>query len=250
MARTPKARQSDLAATQHDLKRVKSRRVRWQATYRLVPTRYPPINLFERIADPGDWEALYELESLTNPRLRDEVGSISLVPKERRVAGPGASIVMAPFTHASPLRPTRFTDGTYGVYYAGHHFETALREVAFHMERFHAATADPPLTESYRSYRGKIDKAMHDITDGTWRHLLSPDIENYERPQTFAKALRENGSNGLVYPSVRHPKGQCIAAFWPDVVSIPVQERHIELKWDGTRLSEWFDYETNVWSSL
>src|SRR5512147_2347004 len=40
--------------------------VRWQPAFRIVPSRYPPIDLFERIAPPGEWEALIELESLTN----------------------------------------------------------------------------------------------------------------------------------------------------------------------------------------
>ena len=137
---------------------VAIRRVRWQRSHRLIPTRYPPIDLFERISDPKDWDALIELESLTNPRMRQELGEVSFVPKSRRVSGTGASIVMAPFTHVSKDRPTRFSDGTYGVYYAAKEFETALREVAFHMARFHAATSDPALSTAYREYVGKIDR--------------------------------------------------------------------------------------------
>ena len=48
--------------------------VRWQPCFRVISSRFPPIDLFERVASPEDWEALYWLESLTNPRLRDEVG--------------------------------------------------------------------------------------------------------------------------------------------------------------------------------
>lgn len=243
-------KQPDLFVEDVDLSKVPSRRVRWQTAYRLVPSRYPPIDLFERIAKPEDWDALIELESLTNPRLRESAGVISLVPKARRVTGAGASIVMAPFTHASPLRKTRFSDGTYGVYYAARLFETALREVAFHMQLFYAATNDPPLQASYRTYKGKIDKTMHDIRGGTWSHLLGPDPKTYDKPQAFARALRQAGSNGIVYPSVRHAEGECIAAFWPDVVGIPVQTKHVELKWDGSRVSEWFDYETDAWNKL
>lgn len=230
--------------------KVRSRRVRWQSTHRLIPTRYPPINLFERIAVTSDWDALIELESLTNPRLREEVGDISLVPKSRRVSGPGASIVMAPFTHASRARPTRFSDGSYGVYYAARAFDTALREVAFHMGQFHAATADPPTTDPHRAYRGKLDRLLHDIVAGRWSQLLNPEVETYAVPQAFAKALREAGSNGIVYPSVRHKGGQCLAAFYPDVASIPVQTKHVALKWNSERISKWFDYETEEWSVL
>jgi len=232
------------------LARIPLTRVRWKAAFRLVPTRFPPISIFERIAAPEDWEALYALESLTNPRLREEAGEISLVPAARRVFGPGASIVMAPFTHASTARPTRFSAGRYGVYYAGHKFETALREVAFHMGRFYAATRDPPHEESLRTYEGAIDAKLHDLRKGRWPQFLDPDPEKYAGPQELGRMLREDGSNGVVYPSVRHRGGDCIGAFWPDVVSIPKQTKHVALKWDGTAIVAWFDYGTEKWLGL
>jgi hypothetical protein len=238
------------AGIQRAAARVPIRRVRWRSTFRIVPSRYPPVDLFERIADPGDWELLYQLEALTNPRLRQDAGEISLVPPERRVSGPGASIVMAPFTHANKARPTRFSDGSYGVYYAGRTFETALLEVGFHMGRFYAATADPPHEEAFRTYRGGIDKPMHDLRAGSWPAFLEADPGSYAAPQALGRQLRAGGSNGIVYPSVRHAGGECLAAFWPDVVTIPVQTRHIALKWNGSAVAEWFDYEGDAWSKL
>ena len=190
------------------------------------------------------------LESLTNPRLRQGTGQISLVPVARRVSGPGASVVMAPFVHTSKDRPTRFSDGSYGVYYAGHQFDTALREVAFHKERFHRATNDPATENAFRTYQGKIDATMHDITDRSRPDLLGPDVTGYPASQIFARMLREGGSNGIVYPSVRHSRGECIAAFWPDVVAIPIQTKNVTLKWDGYRISAWFDFDAKVWANL
>ena len=81
------------------------RRVRWPEAHRIVPSRYPPVQLFERLSpDPGEWETLAEIESLTNPRIRDEIGEIHLVPVEERVSGPGASWVMAPFAQRKACR--------------------------------------------------------------------------------------------------------------------------------------------------
>jgi hypothetical protein len=111
-------------------------RVRWQKAHRIIASRYPPIGLFERAsADPAVWEALTALEMATNPRLRNEVGEISVVPVERRVFGSGASYVMAPFTHRNP-KGSRFSDGSFGIYYAASDFETAVAEVAFHFAKF------------------------------------------------------------------------------------------------------------------
>lgn len=227
---------------------IPTSRVRWSVTYRLIQSRFPPINLFERVAPREDWDALIALESLTNPRLRDEAGNIALVPKERRISGSGASYVMAPFTHVSKDRATRFSTGNFGVYYAAHTFETALCEVGHHLERFHKATNDPATATDYRVLQGKIDKSLHDIRGSGFEEFIDP--HSYARSQLLASALRNADGNGIVYPSVRHPGGECFAAFWPDVVSIPVQANHARLEWDGTRLSRWFDFTAKVWYNI
>lgn len=235
--------------------------LRWKSAVRIVSSRFPPIDIFERVAKPDDWDALYALESLSNPRLRQEVGDISLVPPQRRVSGRGASIVMAPFTHISRARPTRFSAGDYGVYYAGRNFETALSEICYHRARFFRATNDPVHREQFRVYKGAVQGKfkLHDLRSASdeasslaqkWSHLLHPAPERYDAPQAFARALRSAGSNGLVYPSVRCQGGQCIAAFYPDVVAIPQQTSHIALRWDGEKISSWFDYQKEKWHEL
>jgi hypothetical protein len=88
--------------------------VDWAQAWRIIASRFPPIHLFERVSpNPAVWEALIELEELTNPRVRDQVGQISLVPPERRISGINASWVMASFTHVNP-KGSRFSDGTHG----------------------------------------------------------------------------------------------------------------------------------------
>ena len=81
--------------------------------YRIIPSQFPPINIFEKIVDPEQLEAAWYLESLTNDRLREQAGDLNLVPDEDRVSGRGSSIVMAAFTHIG--RESRFSDGSFGV---------------------------------------------------------------------------------------------------------------------------------------
>ena len=107
---------------------VAARRVTWPRTVRIIRSIYPPIALFEDIADPADWEAVASAEAKFNPRIRDSIGDLSKVPVARRVTGPGASWVMAPFVHCSPLRPGRFSDGSFGLYYAGDRTEVAIAD--------------------------------------------------------------------------------------------------------------------------
>lgn len=102
--------------------------VKWSEYYRLINSAYPPIDLFEDIADPADWMLLGAAESRSNARIAETIGNIDLIPLERRVGGAGSSYVMAPFTHVSEDRAGRFHDGTYGAFYAADSFETALFE--------------------------------------------------------------------------------------------------------------------------
>ncbi|MES2166669.1 MAG: RES family NAD+ phosphorylase, partial [Pseudomonadota bacterium] len=191
-------------------------RVRWREAWRIIASRYPPIALFERVSDdPAVWDVLIELEQATNPRMRDEAGEIALVPPERRVTGPNASWVMAPFTHVN-RNGSRFSDGSYGVYYAARSLQTAVKETGYHFARFAADSNDPPRREDMRVLLGHINATLHDVAklnDRAKRLILDSKSYAYSRP--FALKLRDGGSDGIVYPSLRDEGGLCIAAFWP-----------------------------------
>jgi hypothetical protein len=224
-------------------------RVRWPKTHRIVRSIYPPIDLFEDIADPADWELIAAGEAKTNPRVRDLIGAIRLIPVERRVSGPGASWAMAPFVHLSPHRTSRFSDGSFGAYYAGDRFEVALRETVHHFSRFMAATAEPPGSADYRELVGSVDARLHDLRgDPRFAPCLAPD--DHTAGQALARKLRDAGSDGIVYPSVRFPEGFAMAAFWPDVAGAPVQGRHLCYRWNGSRADAYLVYGEEDWNPL
>lgn len=223
-------------------------RVRWGRATRIIASRYPPIDLFERVdADPAVWEALIAAEMLTNPRIRDELGEIALVAPEERVSGPGATYVMASFTHLNP-KGSRFSDGSYGVYYAAIDFATARAETIHHFGRFARDSGDAIRDTDMRVVVGQVDERFHDIESLPDPHraaVLAPD--DYAPGQALGRRLREADSNGVVWPSVRHEGGICLGAFRPRAVQPPVQERHIRYHYDGRRVSAWFDYATGAW---
>jgi RES domain-containing protein len=223
--------------------------VDWAQAWRIIASRFPPIHLFERVSpNPAVWEALIELEELTNPRVRDQVGQISLVPPERRISGINASWVMASFTHVNP-KGSRFSDGTYGVYYAADSLQTAIAETVHHFAAFARDANDPPRREDMRVLVGTISNRLHDVeTLRPEEHRAAVmDPSSYEASQTLARSLREQHSNGLLYPSVRHRHGHCVVAFWPDVVGIPRQERHLQYEWNGQSVTRYFDYSRSEW---
>lgn len=211
--------------------------LRWHKIYRVVAAKHPPINVFEDIVPARRLDMAWHIEGLTNDRLRDENGTAPLVPDEDRVSGHGASIVMAPFTHLG--RASRFSDGSYGVYYAGRTLETAVRETAFHRGRFLAATREPACEVDMRAYVGRPVKPFLDIRGPKYSALHDPD--DYATPQKFARPLRDKGAWGFVYRSVRHEGGECVAAFRPQAVSIPVPGTALAYVWDGGRIGKVYE---------
>lgn len=221
--------------------------IAWQQGWRIIPSKFPPIHLFEDLtSDPADWELLAELESAVNPRVRDEVGEIRLVPPEMRVA---STIVMAPFVHLNPMG-SRFSDGSYGVYYAGNSLETAIRETVYHLEVRLSAGHAAPDDMDQRVYVGEIEGDFVDLTSNpnATAPLLHP--TNYGDSQRFGAEVREAGHDGIHYESVRHPANRALAVFVPPRVSPPRQERHLRYDWDGTRIRRFFDYSIEKWIDL
>jgi RES domain len=215
-----------------DTSAITARPVRLTPCHRIVASRLPTIHLFERVADPSDWDALYALESLTNPRIRNEIGELRLVPAADRVSGPNASIVMAPFTHLSP-QGTRFTDGTYGAYYAAESIDTAIAETRFHAENFLRATRQGPVELEKRCYLGDVGCELHDLRG---RRADLPDVyapDGYAASQKLGRSLRDAGSNGIAFESVRRAGGECVALFRPRLVQNIRQSVHLRYAWDG-----------------
>jgi hypothetical protein len=217
-------------------------RVEWNGAVRIIRSLYPPIDLFEDIADPADWPLLIAAEQKTNPRLMETIGTLDLVPPARRVAGPGASWLMAPFTHVSTDRPSRFTDGSYGVLYAGNRFQTALFETIHHHSRFMARTREAPgWTSQFREIVLHVRAELHDLRVRVRGLTQVLDPLSHEPAQRLGAALRAAGSDGVVYPSVRDPGGECVGLFYPDLAHSPRQGRHLDYHWDGARVDLYRD---------
>ena len=188
---------------------------------------------WDRIAKPEDFATLAEIEGLTNPRIREDMGSLSLIPEDRWIVGPGSTPVMAAFTHLNP-EGSRFSDGSFGALYVSASVETAIRETVFHRELFLRRTREPPLQVEMRRYVTEIRRRLHDIRGGFPR-LHDPD--SYSASQQAAREFKTAGADGIVYDSVRDRGGQCAAVFWPDCVAPFTQATHYSYIWDGNSIT-------------
>jgi hypothetical protein len=147
---------------------------------------------------------------------------------------------MAPFTHIAPLG-TRFTDGRFGAYYAAESIDTAIAETRFHRENFLRATGQSAIELEMRCYLADVACELHDIRG---RRLELPgvyDPMSYTASQSFGRKLRDAGSNGIAFDSVRRPSGQCVAVFRPRLVQNVRQGVHLRYAWDGSAIARVYE---------
>jgi hypothetical protein len=187
----------------------------------LIPAKYLERNetVLTRLADDTeDLKALFELEGATNDRLLGEAGMLPGISVRELVFGiPYSLIINAAFTHANPMGG-RFNGPARGAWYAGYTRETCEKEIAFHRrQELYEIRWDKRETFSYVDFLADFHSWFHDLRgDARFRDCLDP--KSYNESQRLAASLLEEGSVGLVYPSVRHKSGTCLACFRPALV--------------------------------
>lgn len=216
------------------------RRVRWPQACRIVPTRHPSVNLFDRVADAADFDALYALEAMSNERARDELGQVEHVPRDQRIYGPGSGPIMAAFTHIN-LLGSRFSAGHFGVFYAASERATAVAETRHHHARFLAATSQGPMHLPMRLYAVAIAAKLHDLCRSGSVDAAVYDRDDYTVSQALGARLCRGGSAGVVYRSVRHAKGQCVGLFKPRGASRCLHAAYLLYAWDGQHFTDVYE---------
>lgn len=212
------------------------RRPRWKHQYRIIPTQVPLRDLFERTdLNEKEKRALWALQSRVNPRLLQETGQLHWIRAGDMLHGQHATIVMGAFTHTKT--PTRFSDGLFGIYYAAQKRDTAIHETVYHKELHARERGVRAQGFHMRVWIGTVLKPCYDVRGPG--HVPLHDLNTYSASQAFTRWLLglDPDAFGIVYNSVRHPGGSCLAALRPVTVSVPTQGAHLVYAWDGTRIT-------------
>ena len=64
---------------------------------------------------------------------------------------------------------------------------------------------------------------------------------DYAPAQALGRQLRDAGSWGVVYHSVRHAGGLCVGIFRPRALKSARPTTHVALHWDGSRITHWYE---------
>jgi hypothetical protein len=196
--------------------------------YRLIPSRFPPIGLFDTVATTADLSAVMELVGWTNDRIIAD--RIDRLPQHEWVYGvANASIVMAAFLHVAP-GGMRFNGPELGAWYAAADIRTAAAEVGHHLRREAVARSLATMTRTYRAYTATL---LGDYLDIRGQQSTHPDIyasERYDASQILGERVRKSGGAGLLYDSLRYRKGVNVVAHRPRNITDIVQTDHFRVE--------------------
>ncbi len=205
--------------------------LRQDDTHRLIPARYADASVLERVAGgTEELQDLFELEGATNERLHAEANLLPGIGVHELLFGvANARIVNACFVHAHPAG-SRFNGPGRGAWYAAFDVETSVAEVTFHKRReLQEIGWSEPETFTFADFMADFRAELHDLRgNARFSRYLNP--VSYAESQSLAERLLGSGSAGVVYPSVRHKGGTCIACFRPALVTNVRQASSITLK--------------------
>ena len=207
--------------------------VRRHDAHRLVPSKFGD-GVLARIAAGDDHLAdIFDLDNATNDRLLAENNLLPAIGIHELVFGvPYFRIVNAAFPHAHPMG-SRFNGPDRGAWYAAYEIETAQTEVLFHKTIEYAEIGRFDDSVTYDDYLADFSADFHDLrSDDRFEACLSP--ETYVASQTLALQLFDQGSLGVIYPSVRHAGGTCVACFRPALVGNVRKHQTYRYNWSGT----------------
>lgn len=208
------------------------RKVAWQKSYRLIPSRFPPVAPYERTAPSDTWDALASIERMTNPRLREVDSRDYLWPEDRGVE---QNWLIAPFAYPNP-EPTRFADGTYGFCPVCESVEGALADSALGREAFLRRTSEPPTKLDMRMLVTPISASLHDLAsfDG---------VDDPVETRRVTSALRLQKSYGVLVPSQSRRGEKVAIVLRPTAFRPALQAEHYSYIWDGQRISKIYSYQ-------
>lgn len=207
--------------------------------YRLIPSRFADgegegeDSVLTAIADNDDHlKALFELDNATNQRLLAESDCLPGIGVDELVFGiPHFRVINAAFTYPRP-EGSRFNGPDRGAWYCSFELDTALAEVVFHKTVEYAEINYFHDSVSYQLYLSDFSCEFHDIRQVKEREKYL-DPQSYQESQLLASQLLEDGSLGIIYPSVRKTGGTNLTCFRPALVGDVRKTDRFAFSWSG-----------------
>ncbi len=212
--------------------------VRWSAqAYRLIPSRFPPVSVYEGLIANDRQEEIVAAENLTNPRLRS-FGRLQQATKGDAGADPRLqNWNLAPFAYGNPDGSTFFGEQRPCLELAFDR-QTALAVSVAKRATFMEATEQAPIGLDMRMLCTPVSGMFWDLRDVQ----DSPAARGMQQRREIGARMPE-GAQGILFRPIERPVGTCAAIVTGDVLQRTQQTVHFRYVWDGRRISELYSFD-------
>jgi len=188
-------------------------------------------DLFDDLSDsPDGWQAATDLELATKPHTYISAKPIIDRPFEEAHYN---DAIDYPFKHWSK---TRYSDGSYGVWYGTDTLETGIFETVHHWRQGLLEDAGWQVIEGVvverKVYLVRCDAALLDFRSKTETHLALIDPESYHLTHQIGSRINHDGHPGLISHSARC-EGDIYAVFNAKILSSASQVCYLTYRNEG-----------------
>lgn len=200
--------------------------------YRLIPSRFPPVSVYEGLVANDRLPSLAEVENKTNPRLQSTNRILATYPD---AAGPRLqNWNLAPFKYLNP-EGSRFFEPSRPALEMADDRQTALAMAVARRQTFLARTKEPPIGLDMRMLKTPVRGRFLDFRG----HPL--DLARKDRWRLGAAVPQE--IDGIVFHPPERPSAVCVAVLRGDALGHTIQTVHYRFVWNGARISKLYAFD-------
>jgi hypothetical protein len=205
-----------------------------QDCYQLIPSRFPPVDVYERLELPELRAVALELEKRTNPRLT-AMEHVKTPPKSgEKAAHQFQNWNHAPFVYKNP-EGSHFLGPTYGVAEMAADLTAALLFALHRREEFFGRTNEEPIGQDMRVLCRRVTGRFTDLTG------LDPALAQTERWR-IGQNVYDDGATGIVYHRPGFTDHRFVSVFDGTALGRALQSAHYRFVWDGKTVKSIYDF--------
>ena len=191
-------------------------------------------DLFDDLtADPAAWRLAQKVEDEVKPPLYHSRTPIIDRPFED---ADWFNAITWPFRN---WQSSRFSDGTFGIWYGSESVQTTVYESAYHWYHgllSHAGYDREVVIAERQVYSVACDAALLDLRKAADEHTDLLHRSDYGFCHSVGARIHREGHPGLLTRSVRRPDGENVAIFNPEVLSSPRHNCKLTYRLQGEQI--------------
>ena len=201
--------------------------------HNLIPSRFPPVPVFERIADGRD-DLFAQIESITNPRLLEKERLTRGLRDDRRTDPRFVNWNHAPFAYPNP-EGSRFFGSDHKVLELAADLQTALAVSVAKRTVFLSRTNEPATAVEMRQLKRPVEGSFLDARSS--RFPATP-----EERLALGRKVVDADLDGLLFNPSERPSANAIVVRPSAQLGNPIQCDHFKFVWDGRKFTTVYSF--------